>query len=187
MREFVNIHIPGGVSGNDDVTDEVFSRGVIDTINMELLQSRELNRGVGASPSRRAITSPAAGRGQASTSSGGVRPQGQTQMPTSPSPEDWDINAAMRDARGVNTSPVRRSPGAVAMASSRQTPAADSPGSASNSGGVRTPPSGGRNGSDFDASEEGEDLEKVFQNDFFNSFFPYLRRKGSGQESKKDR
>jgi hypothetical protein len=196
MREFVNIHIPGGAGagGDDDVTDEVFSRGVIDTINMELLQSRELNRSAAArAQTRRAITSPSGRREQqhphTSSGAGGAHAGLHAPVPTSSSPEDWDINAAMCDARGSNTFPLRRHPGAVPMTSPEHphTPAVDSPSSTGNSG-AHTPHSGrGRNGSDFDTSEESEDLDKVFQNDFFNSFFPFLRRKGSGQENKKDR
>ena len=117
-------------------------------------------------------------------------------------PDDWVIHHSTTETQGKNRN--RSNSGSIGSISGGSSSGDegdrehDSDSFRSSRSGVNTPDSGTSSAlkdSEYDmalaASSAGDEIEEIFQNDFFNTFFPYLRNKGtvSGQtkQDKKNR
>jgi hypothetical protein len=258
-RQFVGTHItgvrtaPASAGGYEsELSEEIISDGVIDSINADLLRSRERSLQTSSATSRtpsvrsefptmstarqRPSQSPAArvsaptSAHSRTTSLSGVSYRSSQSSARSP-PEDWNIGPGVYSTGASPASASRRRTGSRSTRFSetpRSTSVFDSPARAparasAQVGSPDTPYSqrssrshsqlsqgwsapsdfGHESASDYvevDEPEEGEEeeevdpVDRVFQHDVLNMFFPYLRKKQpdgaqgqSGDPSRKDR
>lgn len=188
LREFVSTHLSTAVA--DEVEEEVEDE-LIDTINADLLSSRDRNR------ARTESNSSSVGRTDNShlymnstlhthdnNTRGLSAHSNHINRESTTSPGDWDMDyrtphrsasnalqgsASSGSARSMSVGSARGVRGSVRSATHGTNTPSSTPSSSVYS-----------EGSENDSQSTGpDDLESVFRNDFLNRFFPFLSRKGS--------
>lgn len=200
-REFVSTHLSAAAVDEEEAEEEL-----IDTITADLLSSRDRNRSAGGNHisttgrdnSHLYMNTTLNRQSNNNSNTSALRPGNNNthSRGVASHPDDWDLNYST-PPRTASSTP-HSSAGGVRNTSSGSPASARSVsvgsprgvrGSVRDTQGTATPSSTSSSGVYSERSEHDSDstdadaLETVFQNDFFNRFFPFLSRKGSTFDS----